>query len=178
MDKKIEIDLSGVVFGSKVSGEMIQLDPTKLHATWLTEMLRYGIQRKINDHVAGQGDEKIELARAFAVELQEGNEKPVRVAGGRASVAPEVAMARKTARAMLQAAFAKATGENTLKAIAAKAESDAQFAKIKNYITINANGLPIWDSQNVDTWIAAKPQGRDLIAEAKASIASVDDLDF
>lgn len=173
MTKTLTITLpADFAMGTKVSGEFLPINPENIDNTWLVEMLRYGAQRKINDMFAGQGEDKLEMARAQVKDINAGKAKPeaVRRTGG-ATADPVRKMARGMAQDLLKLAFKKATGMAAIKDMCAASE------KVEAYFN-ETNGKYVWNVQRVDAFIESKPGGRDFMAEADAALKVEVDLDF
>ena len=170
---KLTIELpADFAMGTKVSGEFLPILPEKVDNTWLVEMLRYGAQRKINDMFAGQGAEKLEMAKAQVQAINKGEAKPeqVRRSGG-ATADPVRKMARNMARDLLTLAFKKKTG------LAKLADMAETSDKIAAYFHITDDKIT-WNMQAIDAFMETKPGGRDFMAEADAALKVEVDLDF
>lgn len=164
--KTIKIELAeDMAVGTKVSGEWLQVNIDKVDQSWLAEFLRYGIQRKINDMFAGQGENKLEMAKGLVKDINQGKAKPEQVRrGAGVSADPVRKLARTMARDALSAAFKQATGETTFAAMAAKNEKVAAFFKIGD------DGKATWRNDKLDSFIESKPNGKDFMADAKAAL--------
>ncbi len=162
-----------IAFGTKVSGEFLPIAIDTMDDSWLAEMLRYGCQRKINDMFAGQGDDKLAMARAQVAEINNGEVKSVAVRRtGGATTDPARKMARTMARELLTIAFKKATGMVTV------ADMCKANGKVAAYFHITSEGKATWNAQAIDKFMATLPSGRDFMAEAKASLSVELDLGF
>jgi len=109
----LTIDIpNGAIFGSKVQGEWLPMDLTKVHNSWLIQLLMKGAQRQVNDNAKGDtAKQKLDVARLIVEEITSGEPIPLRAV--RASqVTPLVSLARQFANKAIKEAMA-AAGQDT-----------------------------------------------------------------
>lgn len=102
---------NAMAFGSKVAGEWLPVDLAKVDNSYLVELIRYGVQRKVNDNAKGESpQQRLEVARLVVGEMNSGKVLPMRSV--RASqVDPVQGKARKLAHAAIRDYFAANGGD-------------------------------------------------------------------
>ncbi len=162
--------------GTKVAGETIPVDVSKVDNSWLVQFFLKGVQREINDRNGGEESHiKLDLAKTLVDAINAGDVKPERATGGggRTPSDPVLALAMGNARAALTAMFKALTSKAK---IADMVEADERVAA---YFTQSESGKYTWCNASVVKWMdgqAAKGK-TDYRAEAKAALA-VDVSDF
>ena len=155
-------------FETKVNGNVLVVDPGKMHETWIVAALEYGLRRYANDKFSGEkGQTKFELVRAFYAEMMNGKEMPEKTRRSVAPIDPVGALASKNAKADLLAVMKNLTKVGNIKAI-----YEAGDDKVKAYFTVNDNG-PVWNEESVKAFIAkqAAGGGRDYKKEAEQTLS-------
>ncbi len=176
MDITITIP-EGRFVGTKVAGESIPVDITKVDNTWLVQFMLKGVQREINDRNGGEEAHiKLSLAKDLVDAINAGDVKPERASGGgRTPADPVLALAMTNARAVLTNMFKTLTSKVK---IVDMVEADERVAA---YFTKSEAGKYTWRNDAIVKWMdgqAAKGK-HDYRAEAKASLeVKLDDLDI
>ena len=161
--------------GTKVAGESIPVDVSKVDNSWLVQFFLKGVQREINDRNGGEESHiKLSLAKDLVGEINAGDVKPERATGGgRTPADPILALAMTNARAVLTNMFKALTSKVK---IVDMVEADERVAA---YFTKSESGKYTWRNDVIVKWMdgqAAKGK-HDYRAEAEASLA-VDVSDF
>jgi hypothetical protein len=138
MENEITITVripNAMAFGSKVAGEWLPIDLSKLANSYLVELLRYGAQRKVNDNAKGETPQKrLDIARLAVNDMNEGKELPMKAV--RASqVTPVRGKARKLAHVAIRDYFATNGGD--YKAAYGGKKAAEQTAMRDEWITAN-----------------------------------------
>jgi hypothetical protein len=158
-----------------INGQKLVADPAKMHASWLARALEYGLRRWPNDSYSGEkGQTKYDLVRAMLADMQSGDPMPEKVRSSRAASAdPVEALAFKTAKGDLLAAFKKRTGAGKIADILAAGDE-----AVNKFFRDTENGS-VWNEESVAAWIAKRKEaGRDYMAEAEEVINGASELDM
>jgi len=164
----------GYKFETKIAGQVVAYDVTKMHSSWLQVFLEKGMQRFANDKYSGEEpSNKLALCQGIATDAMSGNEVVAYQRAATSRLPNDVALAVKSAKGDLTIIFKKVTGEGSA-VLFAKHEAIAPFFKAKG------DGVE-WVTESVTKWIAKQKESgkRDYMGEAQASLAvDVADLDL
>jgi hypothetical protein len=171
-DKTMTLETTQLVFQTKINGETVEVDFGKMHPTWIAAHLQKAAQRFLNDRYSGEkGADKLAMVRADLNEIHKGEPMPEVVRQSRAPADPVEALAVKNAKAALGAMFQTLTGKRKIADFATH-EKAAPFFR-------ETGGTLAWDEAHVAAWMAKQKESgkRDFMAEAKATLDGVSDLD-
>ena len=169
----ITIELpEGYMYETKINGQAIRWDASKMHESWLLRFLEKGFQRYANDMYSGEkGQTKYDLVMGVAKEANSGEPAPER-AMRKASLPDDQALAVKMAKQDLTLVFKKITG-------AGRIADMVEHEKVKAFFNVSESAV-VWNDDAVLKWIAkqAEANKRDYLAEAKTSLAAMEDIDL
>lgn len=172
MADTIKLETTQAKFETKVNGETVMVDFTRMHPTWVAHFLLKAAQRRINDDLSGlDPKEKLEETRRILEEIYKGEPMPekARKASSKRSVDPVQALALKTAKGVLSAQFEALTGMR-------KAADQAEHEKVAPFFTVK-DGRAIWNDETVTAWIEKQATNgkRDYMQEARESLEGASD---
>ena len=109
------LNVETVLFTTKINGEEVQVDFSKMHPSWVEAHLQKAAQRFLNDRYSGEkGATKLKAIRADLAVIHSGEPMPVRERQTRAPADPVEALAVKTAKGDLLAKMKSMTGANKI----------------------------------------------------------------
>jgi hypothetical protein len=154
----------------KVNGQLITIDPAKLHESWVKRCLDYGIRQLINDTYSGEkGQTKYDLCRAMAADMQNGEPMPEKER--KASVAkadPVRKLARDLATTALVEIFSRMHKTKEQKVW-------AEHEKTAKFFRQTEKGALRFDLAQVDAWMETYT-ARNFMAEAKETLDKASDV--
>lgn len=164
----------GYTFETKIAGQVVAYDPSKMHTSWVQAFLEKGMQRFANDKYSGEEpSNKLALCQALAADAMSGEALVAYQRQATSRLPNDVALAVKTAKQDLTIIFKKVTGLG-------KATDFAAHEKIAPFFKAKGDGVE-WVTESVTKWIAKQKEAgkRDYMGEAQASLAvDVEDLDL
>ena len=161
-----------------IDKQVMTVDTSKMHATWLAKCLEYGIRRYVNDTNSGfKGSDKQEACALTIKELTNGSPMPEKARRSpSASADPITALATKNAKTALTAIFKAVTGQS-------KAIDFATHEKVAPFFTVTEDRA-VWRDITVAQWMQKQAaSGKvDYMGDAKALLDgasdAASDLDF
>jgi hypothetical protein len=149
----------------------VDVDTSKMHASWLARVVEYGTRRLLNDTFsADKGQTKFDLVKGLAQDMQSGEAmvEKVRKAGVASKADPARKMAREAASSFLTSRFVKAFGKDSAKWI--------EQAKIAHLFTLTEKGNVKFDLAALDVWMEDFAPTQDFVQEARDMLAGSADL--
>lgn len=158
-------DLNKVTY--KINGQPMVADLSKMHPTWISHLLQYGVRRYTNDKFAGEkGQTKWTMVRGLLDDMENGEEMPatVRGSGGGSAHDPITTLALKNAKAALTIIFKNVTD-------ATKALDFAKHKKVAPFFKVTEDRA-VWVDARVLKWMENRKEatGKDYMGEAKVAI--------